>query len=213
MVAQERLELADTLDELTDSEARTPSLCRGWSVQDVTAHVVMVLQVSKPEFLKALLRSRGSFDGANDRLTDRWSRRGIRELTDALRQEADSTFAPPGAGPEATLADTVVHGMDIREPLGLQRQVPPDATRTSLEFLVNLNLPAAQPGPTLVPRKLLDGLHLFADDLDWEHGAGRAVHGSGQHLLLAITGRLIGARQLTGPGAPTLLGRLATARG
>lgn len=212
MVAQERLDLAETLDELTDAEARTPSLCRGWSVQDVAAHVVMVLQVSTPEFLKVLLRSRGSFDGANNRLTERWSRRGIRELTDALRQEADSTFAPPGAGPDATLADTVIHGMDIREPLGRERQVPPTAALTSLDFLVNLNLPAGQPGPTLIPRKLLDGLHLFADDLDWEHGAGRAVHGSGQHLLLAVTGRLVGARQLTGPGASILLGRLAAVR-
>ncbi|MEO9239382.1 MAG: maleylpyruvate isomerase family mycothiol-dependent enzyme [Jatrophihabitantaceae bacterium] len=212
MVAAERVAVADLLEELTDSECRTQSLCRGWTVQDVAAHVVMVLEITANEFLKTFVRSRGSFDRANERLTARWSARGVRELAQALRNEADSAFAPPGAGPEAMLADTLVHGLDISRPLAIERELPADSVRTALQFLVNLNLPPGQPGPVLVPRRLLDGLMLVADDVDFSHGAGRPVYGSGADMLLAITGRVAGANQLSGSGANTLLGRLVTAR-
>lgn len=212
MVAHERTALADTLDDLTENDADTPSLCRGWTVHNVAAHVVMVLEVTGPRFMKTLVRSRGSFDRANDLLTREWSRRSLPDLSDALRRHAESRFTPPGVGPEAPLADTLVHGLDVREPLGIERTVPPAPAAVALDFLADLTPVPGQPGPTLVPRRLLDGLRLQCDDLDWAHGRGRPVHGRAEDLLLAMTGRLAGARRLSGAGAPALVARLASSR-
>ncbi|HEY1920539.1 MAG TPA: maleylpyruvate isomerase family mycothiol-dependent enzyme [Streptosporangiaceae bacterium] len=206
--ADERRELADTFDELTVAESQAPSLCHAWTVHDIAAHLVMVLEISVPQFMRALVRARGSFDRANDRLTQTWAERPLPELSEALRNLADSRFTPPGAGPEAPLADVLVHGMDVRKPLGISRDIPPGRVEAALGFLADFKPVPGQPGPTLVARHLLDGLRLQADDLDWSHGTGRVVAGRGQDLLLAITGRMAGAQNLTGPGAPALLSRL-----
>ena len=37
--------------------------------------------------------------------------------------KADSRFTPPGLGPQAPLTDVVVHGQDIRRPLGISRDI------------------------------------------------------------------------------------------
>jgi len=38
-IAAERRELADLLDELTPAQWDTPSLCAGWRVREVAAHM------------------------------------------------------------------------------------------------------------------------------------------------------------------------------
>ena len=57
-------------------------------------------------------------------------------------------------------------------------------------------------------RRRIDGLRLVADDVDWSHGHGLEVRASTQALVLMLTGRPVGATELTGPGAPSLYARL-----
>jgi Mycothiol maleylpyruvate isomerase N-terminal domain len=45
-IADERRGLAALLSELTGEQQATQSLCRGWSVHDVAAHLVVPLEVS-----------------------------------------------------------------------------------------------------------------------------------------------------------------------
>ncbi|HXR72239.1 maleylpyruvate isomerase family mycothiol-dependent enzyme [Actinocrinis sp.] len=208
MLADERRALADLLDQLTTAQLAAPSLCHRWRVHDVAAHVVMVLEVTAGEFLRTLMLSRGSFDRANDKLTARWAEQPTTELAGRLRRLAQSRFTPPGHGPEAPLADVLVHDLDIRRPLGITRSMEPDRLRAALNFLVTLKQPPGAPGPTLVPRGCLDGLRLEADDIDFVWGRGTPVCGSAEDLLLAITGRGEGARRLSGGGAATLARRI-----
>jgi uncharacterized protein (TIGR03083 family) len=212
MVADERRELAGLFDELTDYQARTPSLCRGWAVHDIAAHLVMVLEVGIPQFMRTLVRARGNFDRANERLTERWAARSLPELSAALRSRADSRFTPPGVGPEGPLTDLLVHSMDVCEPLGIPREIRPDRAVVALDFLAGFSPVPGQPGPILVPRHLLDGLRLHASDLEWSRGTGRPVTGRARDLLLAMTGRPAGAQQLSGAGAPVLVSRLRPGR-
>ncbi len=169
----------------------------------MVAHLVVPLEVGIPKFALAMLACRGNFDRANVRLAREQARRPFTELIEVLRHKADSRFTPPGMGPEAPLTDLLVHGLDIRWPLGLSRDVPEERSRTVLTFLT-----ASSVGG-LVPKGALDGLRFEADDVAWASGSGPAVRGSAEALSLAVTGRTAALGHLSGDGVPTLRSRLA----
>ncbi|HEU0100849.1 MAG TPA: maleylpyruvate isomerase family mycothiol-dependent enzyme [Mycobacteriales bacterium] len=200
-IADERRAVADLLSGLTGEQRATPSLCDGWSVHDVAAHLIMPLEVGMPTFLLSMLACRGSFDRANQRLTRQQARRPIGEIVEVLRRKADSRFTPPGSGPEAPLTDLLVHGLDIRWPLRLPRAIPEQRVRTSLTFVTS----RAGRGLT---KGTLGGLRFEAGDLDWTYGDGPTVRGAAEALLLAITGRSAALSVLSGEGLPTLRARL-----
>lgn len=202
-IADERRGLADLLSGLTAEQRAVQSLCSAWSVTEVAAHLIVALEVGLPKFMVTMLACRGSFDRANERLTHRQAQRPFDEIVDTLRRKADSRFTPPGAGPEAPLTDLLVHGLDIRWPLQMARQIPDERLKTSLTSLA-----AAANG--LVPKGALSGLRFAADDLDWAHGSGPMVRGTADALLLAMTGRTIALEHLEGDGVATLRGRLST---
>lgn len=201
-IADERHAVADLLSGLTAEQRAAPSLCAGWSVHDVAAHLVVPLEVGVPTFALTMLAYRGSFDRANVHLTRRQARRSMDELVGVLRRKADSRFTPPGAGPEAPLTDLLVHGLDIRWPLGVARDVPAERLLTSLTWLTGRSARG------LVPAGTLDGLRFEALDVDWAHGTGPVVSGTAEALLLAMTGRPAALGSLAGDGVPTLRDRL-----
>ncbi|MFI1652656.1 maleylpyruvate isomerase family mycothiol-dependent enzyme [Streptomyces avidinii] len=181
-VAAERRELADVLDALSPEQWDAPSLCAGWRVREVAAHMSLGFRTSLPGFAAELLRARGSLH----RMTDRTARRdaaalGRRELAALLRENAGHPWKPPAAGPTGALAHDVVHGLDITVALDHPRRVPEDRLRLLLD--------------AVTPRSLrffgvdLTGIRLRADDLDWSYGEGTPVHGKAQDLLLVLFGR------------------------
>jgi uncharacterized protein (TIGR03083 family) len=202
-IADERRSLAALMSELTDEQQATQSLCSEWNVHDVVAHLVVPLEVSMRKFVLAMLACRGNFDRANVRLAREQARRPFGELIDVLRRKADSRFTPPGSGPEAPLTDLLVHGLDIRWPLALPRDIPEERLRKSLTFLT------AAPVGGVVAKGTVDGLRFEASDIDWAHGRGPTVSGGADALLLAITGRTTALGHLSGDGVATLAGRLA----
>ncbi len=202
-IADERRGLAALLSGLTGEQQATQSLCSEWTVRNVVGHLVVPLEVGIPKFALAMLACRGSFDRANVRLAREQARRPFGELIEVLRRKADSRFTPPGSGPEAPLTDLLVHGLDIRWPLALPRDIPEGRLRTSLTYLT------AAPGGGVVPKGALDGLRFEADDVDWGHGSGPAVRGRAEALLLAITGRAVALDHLSGAGVSALRRRLA----
>ncbi|MGY1886206.1 maleylpyruvate isomerase family mycothiol-dependent enzyme [Blastococcus sp. SYSU DS0753] len=203
-IAGERRELAALLSGLTGEQQATPSLCSAWTVHDVVAHLVVPLEVSTPKFGLAMLACRGNFDRANVRVTREQARRPFGELVEVLHRKAGSRFTPPGAGPEAPLTDLLVHGLDIRWPLGIARDVPEERLRTSLTLVADGGF---------VRKGTLDGLRFEADDLDWAHGTGPAVRGNADALLLAMTGRPAALDHLDGDGVPVLRVRLGQPSG
>src|SRR5580693_4456496 len=64
MIAAQRGELAAVLDALPVSGWDEPTLCAGWRVREVVAHVTMPFRYSGGRFVVELARSRGRFSGA-----------------------------------------------------------------------------------------------------------------------------------------------------
>jgi uncharacterized protein (TIGR03083 family) len=203
MIASERRQLADEMTGWTDEQWRTPSLCGQWTVRDVAAHLVTPFVVSTPRFAVGLVTSGFSFDRASDRLARAEAEKPIADIIDALRRNADNRFTPPGAGPGAPLTDVIVHGQDMRRPLGLAHCFESTLLVRALDFVKDGAF-------GFVPRRRLAGLHFVAGDVEWSAGApdGAAVTGPAEALLLAITGRTVALADLDGPGVDLLRQRL-----
>lgn len=180
----------------------TPSLCSEWTVQDVVGHLIVPLEVGLGRFGLAIIRTRGNFDAANSRLARQQAQRPFDEMLDVLRRKADKRFTPPGMGPEAPLTDLLVHGLDIRWPLRLDREVPQDRMRTSLQFVADAG------AGTVVAKGALDGLRFETTNLDWAHGTGLSVSGEAEAVLLAMAGRPAALSHLEGDGVEALRARL-----
>ena len=202
-IRAERLAVVSRLRGLPEPDWATPSLCAGWTVRHVLAHLVTPFEVSVPRFGLAVLRHRG-LDGAMTGLAATLARRPADELLDVLEARAGSGFHPPGMPMAAPLTDAVVHSADIRWALGDDHADPADPVRLrpALDFLVS---PAARRG--LVPRGRLDGLRLVATDQDWAHGTGAEVGGGSLHLMMGMLGRAAAYPHLDGPGVRTLADR------
>lgn len=198
--AAERDLLVGQLGDLTDAEWATPSLCRGWSVRDVTAHLLMPYELSFPHLVAGLLRARLRFD----RFADRWARTDARtglQLVDALAATTASGFNVPGAGETAPLSHLLLHAQDIREPLGLPAETTADGGRRVLDDLTQ--------GKHAVDAAKTEGLRLEATDLAWSAGSGdRTAAGPAAVLASALVGRSASGARLEGTGADTLRARL-----
>lgn len=205
MIAQERRILADALSGLDTRQWTTPSLCRGWTVHDVAAHVLMPLVTPLPKVVLSMARSGFSFDRANVKLTAAVARRSNDEIVLGLRANADRSFKPPGMGYEAPLTDVIVHGQDIRRPLGIHHTFDPEHLQRSLTFLSGKS-------QGFVPKGLTDGIRFDATDFDWAGGDGALARGTGEAILLTMTGRRVAVAELEGPGVDTLRGRLGVSQ-
>ena len=117
-VADERRQIATLIDELDDAQLATDSLCAGWDVKTVAAHLVSVFADSFWVFQWTALRH-GGIHRAIDELARRRAQLPASEIAAGLRQGADRELSPPITGPLSGLTDVLVHGGDIRIPLGL----------------------------------------------------------------------------------------------
>jgi uncharacterized protein (TIGR03083 family) len=203
LIAAERLRLADALAPLGPDDWESPSLCAGWSVHVVAAHLNAPWTVSIPGMMVAIARSL-SFSGGLDRVArDVAGRLDPAACVAGLRDHAGSHFTPPGSGPEAPLTDVLVHGSDMLVPLGHEVEPAPDAVPTSLGWL------AQGRAKGFVTRGRVDGLAFEATDLDRSFGTGGAVvRGPALALCGALCGRAVMLDRLTGDGVPVLAGRI-----
>ncbi len=180
LIAQERHRLADLADEWSATQWDVPSLAEGWRVREVVAHLKMPFSVSVPRMMIGVVRNLGSFD----RFADRWARDAAAssspaELAASLRANASARFTPPGMGPEVPLTDLVVHGLDIRVPLGhAATDIDPAARATALRFITT------RLGKTMgVPADAFANRRFEATDLDWSHGAGPTERATSTEIL------------------------------
>jgi uncharacterized protein (TIGR03083 family) len=190
-IAAERRDLAAILAGLPPEAWDAPTLCRGWRVREVVAHITMPFRYRPPRFAFEMARSRGNFNRMADRCARRDGAAAPEELTAALRDNERHPWKPPGGGFEGALTHDVIHGLDITVALGLGRRVPEERLRTVL---------AAVTGPK--SQKFfgtdLAGIVLHAEDLDWSHGSGELVSGQAQDLALVLCGRTLPPGHLRG---------------
>jgi len=199
-----RLLAAEMFASLEEDQWRTPSLCAGWTVREVAAHLVPPEDgFSRWRIVRDVVRYRGDLDRMVDEGARREAARPTAELVADLRERAGVRLRPPVTGAGGPMTDTGVHLRDAARPLGLDVNPAPEVWRVVLDFLVS---PKAARG--FMPKDRLDGLRLQAGDVDWSHGEGESVHGPAEALAMAISGRAVALGELDGDGVATLRGRL-----
>lgn len=197
MVHAERAALIDDLAHVDDERWERPSLCPGWSVHDVVAHLVDTARTTRLGFVVGFARARFDFDRQNARGIERERGASPRETLRRLRAVAARTSTPP-APLDTRLVEEVVHGEDIRRPLGLTRAYPPEAVARALRLQVRTSTSFGG------ARELVAGVRLRATDADLTIGEGPDVSGTALSLLLAVSGRRVALDELDGPGAASL---------
>jgi uncharacterized protein (TIGR03083 family) len=197
MVHAERSALIDDLTHLDDEQWGEPSLCAGWTVQDVVAHLVDTARTTRLGFVVGLVRARFDFDRQNARGVERERGASPQETLERLRQAASRRSTPP-APLDSRLVEAVVHGEDIRRPLGLTRSYPQEAVVRALR------LQARTPASFGGAKELTARIRLTAVDADLSIGDGPEVSGTALSLLLAVSGRPVALDELDGPGVATL---------
>lgn len=196
MIAAQRTELAEVLTGLPESGWDEPTLCAGWRVREVVAHITMPFRYGRGRFALELARSRGRFNEMADRLARRdAAAMSSAGLAASVRSNVGHPWQPPGGGAAGALAHDLIHGLDITVPLGLAvLPVPEERLRPVL------------PG-SLADRSVkffgtdLDGIELRASDMDWTLGSGVPLTGAAADLLLVLCGRTLPPGRLNGEPA------------
>ncbi|MGH3954265.1 MAG: maleylpyruvate isomerase family mycothiol-dependent enzyme [Mycobacterium sp.] len=196
MVQQEKRDLAALLRTLSPQDWDAPSLCAGWRVRDVLAHLLYD-GTSLPKYLYEVVRVGGSADKLNQLYIDRargWS-------TDTLLTAFESTIERSYSAkiqPKLVLADLLIHQQDIRRPLNHPRQVPDGTLRTVLD----------NPDPFIHSKRRLIGLRWTATDMEWTYGDGPEIRGPAEAIVMAVGGRPSALAELSGSGMEVLRSRL-----
>ena len=204
-IAAERVLFAELVEGLDDAQLATPSLCGEWTVHEVAAHVVMPLITGKAAIAKAMLRARGNFHRANAALAKATAQRPAAELAAALRKRAASHFTPPLHPPATPLTDLLIHGQDVRRPLGYRARVRrrPAARRRWTSWSPSARTPdSSRKGRS-------DGLRLrrVRPGLDVRRTAPRSA-GPARRCCSALTGRDVALAELSGDGVAALARRI-----
>ena len=197
VVHEERQALLDDLEPLAPERWRTPSMCAGWDVHDVVAHLVDSAKTTRLSFVRRMLASRFDFDADNARGVDRERRDTPAETLTEFRRVLGATSTPP-ASIATRLVEMIVHGEDIRRPLGLHHTYRTTAAVEALKY--QLKTGVAMGGG----KQRAQGLRLVATDADFVHGDGPEVRGTSLALLLAISARPINENELSGDGREAL---------
>jgi uncharacterized protein (TIGR03083 family) len=193
----ERKALAADLDGLSEKQWDSPSLCEGWTVRDVLAHMTGTAEMTPGKFFAKIISSGFSLTKLQAKDIQRVEATG--DTLAAFKAAMGNTGAPPG--PTMTwLGETLVHGDDIRRPLGIKYDYPAEAAAAVADSYKTSNL-------VMGAKKRIAGLKLVATDTNWSHGEGPEVTGKMIDLLMALAGRKAAVSSLSGEGAATLQAR------
>jgi len=191
VVAAEFLALADLLGSATQAQWDTPSLCAGWRVREVIAHMTMAARYPEDKFMAELRLCEFDFGRLSNEIASRDAGLPTSELLANLRSEVMQHWTPPGGGYHGALNHAVIHGLDVTVPLGVPRRSPDDTTRIVLDDLTTGGV--HQHFGTSI-----EGRSLQATDLDWSYGSGPALHGKAEDLALLLCRRTVPAGRIEG---------------
>ena len=194
-VAAEFASLAGLLAATSVAQWDTPSMCRGWRVREVVAHMTMAARYSQEEFMAELSRCEFDFTRLSNEVASRDASLPVDELVASLRSGIMQRWTPPGGGYHGALTHVVIHGLDVTVPLGAPRCSPDETIRVVLD---NLTAGGGHAHFSIV----INGRRLQATDLDWSHGSGQVLRGAAADLALALCGRAIPAGRLEGEPLP-----------
>jgi len=187
--------IAGMLEELTPEQWEAPSLCERWRVRDVAGHLVW--RVGSPSgrmmagALGTMIGERVGPMGAFEVLAVREAEADHATLVARLRHIAALKLSGTGRRGLGELAEVVVHGFDMAQPLGIDLAIDGSVTHA-----------VAEAGTRLLPferREVLRRRTLVAADAGWRIGRGPEISGTAEAIVLYLFGR----SALPGTGAGT----------
>jgi uncharacterized protein (TIGR03083 family) len=197
-IDDQRRALVRLLEGLSEEEWGRPSLCDGWTVRQVAAH--LALQNTTWSMMpRAMLDSarHGGMNGAIHAMACRHAELPVQVIVGEIRDRIGVWRPLPTVTFRETVIDYLVHGQDIAVPLGRSLEMPPDLAVVAADRVWSRSR-------MFHARKNLAGYRLVADDAPWAAGQGHEIRGPIGALLLLLTGRLAALPRLSGPGAAGL---------
>jgi len=193
----ERAALAATLGDLSPEEWQHPSLCPGWTVHDVAAHVIATPQIGWARVCAMAARNLGR--GYNGMIYREVKRLGARESRESILADyeryADSTRHVPVTTSVEPLLDVLVHHQDVVRPLGRTRTMDPVAAAVAADRARRLAFVMGKDA-----RRMVRAVRMQATDIDWVRGSGPPITGPIQELLMLSSGRAPDRALLSGDG-------------
>jgi uncharacterized protein (TIGR03083 family) len=198
-----RLRTAELLEQLSDDEWRHRSLCDGWTVRDVVAHLTMQ-QLGVRELLLGAVRHPGGMnrmirDGARHR-----AERPKEQLVAEIRGMVGSRRHNIGVTCQETLVDILVHAQDIAMPLGRRLEIDSQAAAVAATRVWSYS---GGSKAKVFKQIRLESFRVSATDVTWAVGTGREITGPIVAILLLLTGRLAALPALSGDGVTLLASR------
>ncbi len=175
--------LADLLAEGPAEAWDAPSLCAGWQVRHMVAHVTMPVRLTPQQFGVGMAAAGGDFTAFSDAVAARDGSLPASELLARLRSAELHAWQPPGGGAAGALAHAVIHALDVTLPLGRTATAPPAARTAVLDQLT-----AADGALFGVD---LSGVRLEATDSGWAWGEGAPVQADSGSLVAIVSGRTL----------------------
>jgi uncharacterized protein (TIGR03083 family) len=190
-VAAQYQALAELLSTAPDEAWNTQSLCDGWRVREVVAHMTMPARYSQEQFMAELERYGYDFTLLSNEIASRDAELPSAQLVADLRSDVLHHWTPPGGGYHGALNHVVIHGLDVTVPLGEPRLASDQVIQVVLDDLT-------QGGGHEHFGIEIAGRDFEASDLDWKYGSGQALRGAAEDLALAMCGRTVPSDRLVG---------------
>lgn len=199
LIHAERQRLYDQTLVLTPEQWRTPALVGSWTLEQTMAHLTAGAEQSIAAWLRSVWSARFDFELHKERGVRTRLGANPAETLDRYRRAIGNTRR--AAGPlMAGLGEVLIHGEEIRRPVGIPAQVPAGTAVATLRWFARHDF-------TEYSRSRAQGLRLAPDDATVTIGEGAEVRGPALALLLALSGRPVHPGELRGPGAGLLLER------
>jgi len=201
-IDEQRRALVQLLEGLSEEEWGRPSLCDGWTVRQVAAHLALqnTTWSMMPRAMLDLVRH-GSMNGAIHAMACRHAKNPTGQIIAEIRDRIGVWRPLPSVTYRDSAIDYLVHAQDIVVPLGRRLDMPTDAAVVAADRVWTSDR-------MFHARKKLAGYRLVATDTTWSAGHGQEVTGPISALLLLLTGRPAALANLSGAGAAALQARL-----
>jgi uncharacterized protein (TIGR03083 family) len=196
-----RRTLATDLSVLSQEQWRRPTLCTDWDVEHVVAHLTAAATVGQWRWIRSIVSAGFRPAVHNERRLREHLGATPAETLRRFEAVIDATTAPTG-DTAAYLGEVLVHGQDIRCPLGISTEPDVEALTAVAEFYARRNF-------TVPSKSLASGLRMLATDGPFITGEGPEVAGPTLALVMTMAGRRAYLDQLEGAGRDLIIDRIA----
>jgi len=138
-IAAERQALAEDLEGLTDKRWTTPSLCDGWTVRDIVAHMTATAEMTPPKFFPKMIGAGFSLTKMSNKEIAKRVKGSPADTLARFTSRINSRNHPPGPL-DSWLGETIVHSEDVRRPLKIKHDYPTNALVRLADFYRKSNL-------------------------------------------------------------------------